>query len=328
MFTRAGSTPVIRTSAAAFFAAVFSYDFLKEEGSFLGSTAKATLFALIGYGIFGFSFLFSKTALEFAQPFTLLAIRFLAAFIILNLLRIHGKIGISYKGKPVGTLLFLGFIQPVCYFIFETYGIECTSAAFSGVMIGMVPVVGLVFGTVFLREKCSFLQGFCTVASVFGVYLTTAGGMGNISPKGFFLLFGAVLSAAAFTILSRKTAEHFSAFERTYMMFALGTAVFIPLALFENKGDFSALTRPFSEPVFIVSVIYLAAVSSVLAFILINSALNHLPAGRTLIFSNFTTVVSVLAGIFIMGDSFTPVQLFGILIISLAVFGVSYRKEK
>ncbi len=126
----------------------------------MDKTTKATFSALIGYSIFGFSFLFSKTALAFASPFFLLAARFLFAFIALNLVMLFEKTKISFKGKPLGSLLLLGFIQPVCYFIFETYGIDSTSAAFSGVMIGMVPVAGLVFGILFLHEKCSFLQGF------------------------------------------------------------------------------------------------------------------------------------------------------------------------
>ena len=294
----------------------------------MNKTTKSTLAALLGYSIFGFSFLFSKTALAFASPFFLLAARFLLAFIALNLVMLFGKTKISLKGKPLGSLLLLGFIQPVCYFIFETYGIDSTSAAFSGVMIGMVPVAGLVFGILFLHEKCSFLQGFFTVFSVLGVYLTTSGGFGNISAKGFFLLLGAVVSAALFTILSRKTSEHFSAFERTYVMFLLGSAVFIPMAIFEHGSDLSLMLKPFSEPLFCISVLYLAVVSSVCAFLLINFALNHIPAGRALIFSNFTTVISVLAGIFIMGDSFSKIQLLGILIITVSVFGVSFRKNK
>ena len=46
------------------------------------------------------------------------------------------------------------------------------------------------------------------------------------------------------------------------------------------------------------------------------------------IFSNFTTVISVLAGIFLMKDTFSPVQLAGIVIIVLSVFGVSLQKEE
>ena len=293
----------------------------------MNKTTKSTLAALLGYSIFGFSFLFSKTALGFASPFFLLAVRFLFAFIALNFVLLFGKTRLSLKGKPVGSLLLLGFIQPVCYFIFETYGIDSTSAAFSGVMIGTVPIIGLVLGILFLKEKCSFLQGFFTVLSVLGVYLTTSGGFGNVSAKGFFLLFGAALSAALFTILSRKTSEHFSAFERTYVMFLLGSAVFIPVALFEQRNDLSLILKPLSEPLFWVSVLYLAVISSVCAFLLINFSLNHIPAGRALIFSNFTTVISVLAGIFIMGDRFSASQLLGIAVITLSVFGVSYKKQ-
>ena len=293
----------------------------------MSNNLKATFAALLGYSIFGFSFLFSKTALEFASPFNLLGIRFLLAFLALNLVLLFGKTKISFKGKPVGSLVLLGFIQPVCYFIFETYGIDSTSAAFSGIMIGMVPIVGLILGVLFLGEKCSFLQGFFTVFSVLGVYLTTTGGIGSFSAKGFLLLLGAVLSAAFFTVLSRKISEHFSAFERTYVMFALGTMVFIPVALFENGGNFSAVFLPLKNPFFIASVFYLAVISSVCAFLFINYSLNYIPAGRALVFSNFTTVISVLAGIFIMGDSFSITQLFGIAVITLSVFGVSCKKN-
>lgn len=293
----------------------------------MSNNLKATFAALLGYSIFGFSFLFSKTALEFASPFTLLGLRFLLAFLALNMVFLFGKTKISFKNKPLGSLLLLGLIQPVCYFIFETYGIDSTSASFSGIMIGMVPVVGVVLGVLFLGEKCSFLQVFFTVFSVFGVYLTTTGGLGNFSAKGFLLLLGAVFSAAFFTVLSRKISEHFSAFERTYAMFALGTAVFLPVSFFENSGNLSAVFLPFKNPLFIVSVFYLAVISSVCAFLFINYSLNYIPAGKALIFSNFTTVISVLAGILIMGDSFSSVQLFGIVIITLSVFGVSYRKN-
>jgi len=62
----------------------------------------------------------------------------------------------------------------------------------------------------------------------------------------------------------------------------------------------------------------------VVAFLSINYSATHIPAGRTIIFSNCVPVISVLAGIFIMGDSFTAVQLLGIAIIVISVFGVSH----
>ena len=288
---------------------------------------KASLAGLLGYSIFGFSFLFSKIALDLVSPGVLLSVRFLVAFGVMNLLLLTGAQRISLKGKPVGMLVLLGLVQPVLYFLFEAHGISMTSASFSGVMIGLAPVVGLVFGVLFLKERCTAFQALCTVLSVVGVAMTTTGGFGSVSVKGFFLLLGAVVSAALFAILSRKTAAHFSPFERTYVMFALGSAVFTAMALWENRQDVGALLSPMSRGAFWAAVGYLAVVSSVCAFLLINYSLSHISAGRALIFSNFTTVISVLAGIFIMGDSFAPVQLIGIVIITVSVFGVSAQKE-
>ncbi len=290
--------------------------------------AKATLAAMIGYGIFGFSFLFSKNAMAVASPLVLIAVRFLAAFLLLNLLLLTPKASISLKGKPVGWLLLLGLIQPVAYFICESYGIAMTTAAFSGIMIGLGPVVGLVFGVLFLKEKCTLFQAVCTLLSVAGVAMTTTGGLGTVPVAGFLLLLGAVVCAALFTIISRKTAQDFTAFERSYVMFALGSALFTILALAENRADLAALAVPLTDGSFWIAIAYLAAASSVCAFLCINYATTYLPAARTMIFSNCVPVISALAGIFIMGDTFTWVQLLGMAIIVASVFGVSKAPKK
>ncbi len=294
----------------------------------MNSNLRATLCGLAGYSIFGLSFLFSKVALEFSSPMVLVAVRFVVAFLLLNLMMLFGKNKVDFRGKPLFRLLLMGFIQPVVYFICETYGIEMTSASLSGVMIGLVPVMGLILGVIFLREKCSLFQIFCTVMSVVGVVLTTTGGVGEFSALGFILLLGAVLSTSGFTVLSRSIAAEFSPFERTYVMTGLGGICFTVLSLIETKGQADAWITPLTSHEFWIAVVYLALVSSVIAFLLINYALNYLSVGKTLIFSNFTTVISVVSGILILHDSFSVVQLTGIVIIILSVFGVSWRKTE
>jgi len=287
-------------------------------------TTIATLAALAGYSIFGFSFLFSKTALNLTTPFVLLAVRFLAAFLLLNVLVLVGVIKLDLKGKPIRMLLVLGLVQPVLYFICESYGIAMTTASFSGVMIGLVPVVGLVFDMIFMKERCTVLQAVFTVTSVIGVAMTTTGGFGTVSILGFVLLLGAVVTAVLYAIISRKTAEHFSPFERTYVMFALGTVAFTVMALVETKGNVGALVAPLSNPTFWLCILYLSVVSSVCAFTAINFAVGHISAGRAMIFSNFTCVISAVAGVLILKETFTPLQLVGVVIIIISVFGVSW----
>jgi len=292
----------------------------------MDKTRTATLAGLLGYSIFGFSFIFCKMALEHTTPLTLLSLRFLLAFLVLNILMRVGRMKVSFRGKPVGLLVAMGLVQPVMYFICETYGIAMTSASFSGVMIGLSPVVGLIFGVLFLKERCTPLQVVCTVVSVVGVALTTTGGFGSVSVAGFLLLLGAITAAALFAIISRKVAASFSAIERTYVSFSFGSVIFTVIALLENRGDLRAMVRPLTVPSFWTALIYLAVVSSCGAFLLINFSLSHIQAGKVLIFNNFTTAISVLAGIFIMGDTFTWVQVMGILLIIAGVFGVSWQK--
>ena len=185
-------------------------------------TTLATLAGLLGYSIFGFSFLFSKIALELTTPFVLLSVRFLTAFLVMNLLVLTGRMRLSLRGKPVRMLLLLGLVQPVVYFICENYGIALTSTSFSGIMLGIIPIAGLVLGRLLLKEPCSALQVACALLSIVGVALTSVGGEVRFSLLGTVLLAGAAGSAALFNVISRGTAAYFTAFERTYVMFALG----------------------------------------------------------------------------------------------------------
>ena len=53
---------------------------------------KALIAVILGNSIFGFSFLFSKIALELTIPSVMLAVRFTVAFIALNLVVLFGKL--------------------------------------------------------------------------------------------------------------------------------------------------------------------------------------------------------------------------------------------
>lgn len=294
----------------------------------MSNTLKASLATLLANAIFGFSFLFTKVALEYSEPSVLLSIRFLVSFVVLNLFILAGKQKISLKGKPVGKLLIMGLIQPVIYYFCETKGIALTTASFSGVMIGLIPVAGLILGVLFLKERCTAFQVFCTILSVTGVAMTTTGGFGTFSLPGFLFLLGAVISAATFTAISRSISHFFSAFERTYVISGMGTVAFTLMALVQNRSNPSVWLRPLDEIGFWLPLLYLAVLSSVCGFLLYNYSLNHLKAGHVLLMSNSSTVVSVLAGIFLLGDSFTAIQLAGICIIVLSVIGISWQQGK
>ena len=78
--------------------------------------------AALGHIIWGFSVLFSKVAMEVAQPDVLLSIRFLLSALLMTLMILFGKAKLSLRGKNLKPLLLLAVTEPM-YFYFESYGI-------------------------------------------------------------------------------------------------------------------------------------------------------------------------------------------------------------
>lgn len=285
---------------------------------------KALAAVFTGNLIFGFSFIFSKLALAITTPFVLLAYRFIIAVVLLSLILLTGKIKVSFKGKNLKSVMLLGILQPVLYFVGENYGIVYSNATFSAVMIALIPICSTIFAAIFLRERATALQWFFSIASIIGVITmaTQNSGEGGVKLIGVLLLILAVVSESWYMFLGRKISNEFSAFERTYSMMICGAITFTILALFENHSNMYALVEPISNPVFIICILYLAVLSSVVAFLFLNFATTHLEVARTVSFANITTVVSVFAGVIFIKEPCTPTSIVASIVIIVGVWGV------
>ncbi len=289
----------------------------------------ATLAALTAQVIFGFSFMFTGIALKNASPMTVIADRYIVAFLGLSLVMLFTKTKLKI-GKNIWKLLLMSLFQPLMYFIFETYGVQLTNSSFSGVMISMIPIVSMIAGIFVLDERPSFMQYIFAALSVAGVVIAVLSGKkeGIISVFGVFLLSGAVLSSSFYNISSRKISGEFSVLERTYAMTLIGVVSFVLIALFENIQTPINLISGFFEPLYLYSILYLGIVSSVVAFLLLNFANTHLPVAKTTVFSNITTVVSVIAGVVFLDEQISALVILGVIMILTGVIGVQALNVK
>lgn len=277
--------------------------------------------------IFGFSFIFSKAALETLSTFELLFLRFTTATITMSILILLGIVKVNLKGKNLKPLILVAFWQPIIYFIMETKGLQYTTSSEAGVMMAFIPVLVAILAAFLLDEKPSKLQWVFIAISVIGVISIVLGG-GNLETKGqlkgIMFLLSAVFSAAMFNIYSRKASQDFTPYETTYSMMILGMVTFGLLYLIQGSltGDLNIISKISSKVV--VSIFYLGVLSSVFAFLLVNYSLSKLPASQSSVFANLTTVVSVVAGITIRGESFELYKLVGAVMIVVGVWGTNY----
>ncbi len=299
----------------------------------------AVITACIAFVIFGFSFMFSSIALSITSTMVLLCFRFTVAVITLTVVvavnslvgRIRGKAWFSFslRGKPMGGLLLLGIVQPVLYLVFENSSIRYTSSAVTGTVLAVVPVICILADVFINRESVSKLQVVCAVACVAGVALVETGGETRISFLGFFCLLMTLVCDVGYYILSRRASRQFSPLEVTYVMFLMGMIVFVPAALIQGRGQMAELFLPAIQSApFWGSVVFLGAVSSVGAYGLLNYANATLTNSEASLIGNIATVVSVLAGVLLLRDPFSPLQAIGVVVILIFVTLANLPKRK
>ncbi len=277
--------------------------------------------------IFGFSFLFTKNALDNLGAFELLGLRFfLAAFFMLLLRRLR-LIAIQLTWQKLGSLLLVALLQPILYFTLETLGVQLTSASEAGVIIGLIPVVVAVLAALLLKERVSFRQWISIAATVAGVILLSLpqlqGGFGGL--LGIGALLGAVVAAALYNIASRRASSKATPVEVTYVMMWVGAVVFNGVVLVRTalRGEPLRYLGALASPELVLALAYLGLLSSVGAFFLMNYALAQLSPSRVAVFVNLTPVISILAGWLLRGEVLIPLQLAGAGLILAGVWGVT-----
>ena len=297
----------------------------------MSRTALPVLAVCAGYIIWGFSFLFIQTALNYAEPNVMLAVRFVIAFLLINIPLLTKKQTISLKGKPVKTLILFSLLEPV-YFFIESYAVLYTNTTYTGVGLAVSPIFSIALAAVLLKEFPSHRQLlFCTLP-ITGVIIMTVSGssLGIVSPVGMLFLAGLCLASATKKTLNRVSSMDFTTYERTYFIMLSNAVTFPVAALISTKGQLSSFVEPLTHPQFILSILVLCIFCSVAANMLVNYAAGKMSVARFSSFGTITTVCSAFAGVIFLGEPCTPPIFIGaaLIIIGIIYFVMTFTLSK
>lgn len=290
---------------------------------------KPYLAGLGSSSIFGFSFFFTKQGLEVLDSFRLVAFRFALAAFVVSMLALLKIVPLNLWGKDLRPLLFTALLQPILYFLFETFGVSLSTTSQAGMMIALIPIFVTIASAIFLKEKPSIGQLGFIILSVGGVmFIILQQGLGGQSRNwlGPLVLMGAVLSAAGFNILSRRSSESYTPFQITFVMMWVGAIAFNLMALYvhASSGNLDSYFEHLFDPRVLTALLYLGIVSSVIAFFLINYTLSQIPASQSAVFANLTTVISIAAGVLFRNEPFYWYHALGAAMILVGVYGTNY----
>ena len=215
--------------------------------------------AITGNTLWGFSLLLSKTALNYAPTSILLSMRFIIAFLLMNLILLFKIERISLKGKNILPVLLLA-LNDVAYFYCESYGIALTNSMFTGVVLSLIPILAMGLSALFLKEFPTLRQILFSFLPVAGVVIIILAGSssGAIQPVGILFVLSACFLSATQRVINRKAAVNFSAFERTYFTICSSCLFFTTNAVHQLGGNAMKLLHYATIPGFIIPVLILS----------------------------------------------------------------------
>ena len=291
------------------------------------------LAAIIYATIFGLSFVFSKIGLEVMTPMEIISYRFLLGALVLTSLKIFKIIDVNLKGKDIKMVIYSSFFQPVLYFIFEILGVSMTTSSEAGLIISFIPIVVAIFSVIFLKEELTKKQWCFIGLSVAGVILINIM-RGKSSDTGNYLgivfLFLAVLSAGCYNVGAKRASAYFSPVEMTYIMMWVAAISFNVILIFINlkAGTMGSYFDAIFNKKSIIALIYLGILSSIVAFFLVNYTISRMPLTQSAVFGNISTIVSIMAGVFILKEDFFWYDFIGAVMIIMGVWGTVYFRRK
>ncbi len=292
----------------------------------------ALAMTVIGWGL---SFVATKIALESFPTFTLVFARFGLASCLFGILLIRSGFP-SFSRKEHAKVFLTAFFEPGLYFIFETIGLQYTTASKTALIIATIPIAVTVFAAIFLGERTPLVRAMCIGISLAGIAILVVGDPNfswNLGGTlfGDLLICGAVISASFYIICARDLGRRHSALDITSLQIFYGAILYAPAFLWELPGiTWGAITGRS-----VIAVIYLTVFATVIAFICYNYALTQISASRASVFINCIPVVTAFGAWILLGETLTPLQagggalvLFSAFLTNLPMFQTSARKLK
>ena len=283
-------------------------------------TYGALILAVLFWGL---SFVATKIALQSFTPFCLIFLRFSAAALFFGLLLFRKSAPLIHRAT-FKKIFLLALFQPGLYFFFETYGLKYTSATKTSLIIATIPVVVMLFSIIFLKEKVRIVNVAGIFISLLGIAILIFGGSAHTAVAqmmlGDILVFGAVLSAAVYMIFTRHLGKTIPPTQITGLQMIFGTMLFLPFFLWDQASmewDLVSLES-------IIAVIGLIIFATIGAFLCYNFALSKIEATKVSVFINVIPIITAFGAWFLLGETLTPLQLAGGVIVIGAVYLANY----
>jgi len=268
-----------------------------------------------------------KLSLNYVTPVTFLYYRFWIVTLLLIIPFIIRILKLRPNPKDLLKYLYLGILATPLNLYLLYLGIQKTSATDASILGILSPMLVVLGGVIFLKEKISRNEKIGLFITLLGAFITIAQPFFENKTSftqnilGNLLVVLGCLTWAAFTLISkRQKNQHLDPFLLTASSFLTGYLLFIPL--------FSLQPPPLTPDLIaaLPGILYMAIFGSIVAYFAYIYGLSKVEASEASIFTYLQPLFAIPVAMILLGDVLTLPLILGALLIGLGVF-VSEHKS-
>lgn len=225
--------------------------------------------------------------------------------------------------REVMTVVGLGVMGFYLAGLLDFSGLHYISAGLERLILFMYPTLVVILSALLFnrpmtgRERLALLLSYVGIAVVFGA---NAGASSPNLLLGSALIFGAALAFALYILISGRVVRHLGSARFTaYVMSSAGVATVLH---FGATHSVTALELP---PQVYAVVLIMAVFSTVIPAFLLNAGMRRIGANSTSIISSIGPVVTLYLAYLLLGETLTPMQLAGTMLVITGVLIASMR---
>ncbi|ASS75023.1 EamA family transporter [Tumebacillus algifaecis] len=272
--------------------------------------------------IWGGTYVVSKYVLAYVPALTLVVVRFAIAAIVLGLvLRLLG--GDKVHRGDWGKLARYGLVGYTISISTQFIGTHLSTAHMGAVITSASPVCIALFAWLLLKERLSGKKIGALLVATLGVLIVIGydhgSGDGSNLLGNLFLVIAAV-TWGLYSVLGKALTERYTPLTVTFWATVFGVLFTLPLSLWEISVE--GFTLPLDDPLIVWGILFLAIISTAVAFFLWAKGFELLDAGTAALFFFVQPIFGSFLGWLMLGEQLTASFIIGSVLIFVSV-GIS-----
>ncbi len=296
------------------------------------TNTKVNLIATLYSIIIGLTYIATKTVVMISDPVTILSHRYVIAMI-----GIGGYILISknfkFNKKTALSVLPSSFFFPVAFYLLQAFGLKTVPSSEAGIIFSFSPVLTLILASLIIKEKNTNLQKigiFLSVSGILYIFISKGFIISDNSLGGLILVLLSVISLSLYGVLARRKLQKIPFVDVTFYLTVSGVVWFNLLYLlinFKTLGN-THYFEPFTNFNYLLSILFIGLLTSVIATFLWNYSLSKISATRVSVYSNLSTLISIIAGIVVLREHLYYYHFIGTVVIIGGMYLANWKTEK